>query len=114
MGRQILAASPYIPPVYDYNHKVPSDNYDAFVELAGCGKDSFAAKEYGSPFKCLVAADSETLQNASGTVSTTRGYFGSFGFLPVVDGDYIRQLPSEQLLSGKMSGKNLLVGVCYP
>lgn len=51
------------------------------------------------------------LQNASGTVSTTRGYFGSFGFLPVIDGDYIQQQPSVQLPLGNVSGKRLLVGV---
>ena len=110
--KQIIAASPYSPPIYKYNHRVPSDNYDAFAELAGCGEDSLAAIQHGSVFKCLVAADTEALQNASGKVSTTRGYFGSFAFLPVVDGDYIRKRPSEQLISGKFSGKNLLVGVC--
>lgn len=60
-----------------------------------------------------MAADTEALQNASGIVSTTRGYFGSFAFLPVVDGDYIRKRPSEQLAFGKISGKNLLVGVRF-
>ena len=63
-------------------------------------------------FDCLVDADSDVLQNASGTVSTTRGYFGSFAFVPVVDGDYIRERPSVQLLLGRVSGKRILVGVC--
>lgn len=58
-----------------------------------------------------MAADTEVLQNASGTVSTTRGYFGSFAFSPVVDGDYIRRRPSRQLELGKVAGKRLLVGV---
>ena len=64
-------------------------------------------------FDCLVASDTVTLQKASGTVSTTRGYFGSFAFLPVVDGDYIQERPSTQLLQGKVAGKSLLVGVSY-
>lgn len=53
------------------------------------------------------------LQNASGTVSTTLGYFGSFAFLPVIDGDYIQERPAAQLLSGKLSGKRVLVGVSF-
>ena len=67
--------------------------------------------QYSSTFDCLVATDSVVLQNASGTVSTTRGYFGTFGFLPVLDGELIQTRPSEQLLSGQVSGQRLLVGV---
>lgn len=62
-------------------------------------------------FDCLVAADTATLQNASGVVSETRGYFGSFAWLPVVDGDFVQNRPSEQLKAGEVSGKRLLVGV---
>lgn len=65
-------------------------------------------------FNCLVASDTVALQKASGAVSTTRGYFGSFAFLPVVDGDYIEQRPSTQLQQGKVAGKALLVGVSCP
>ena len=67
--------------------------------------------QYSSTFDCLVATDSVALQNASGTVSTTRGIFGTFAFLPVLDGDFIRTRPSEQLLLGQVSGNRLLVGV---
>lgn len=89
---------------------MPAGNWEAFAELAGCGPDSAALAAHSSTFSCLVAADSESLQNASGTVSTTRGYYGSFAWLPVIDGDFIRQRPSEQLLHGKVAGKRLLVG----
>ena len=60
---------------------------------------------------CLVAADTDVLQNASGTVSTTMGYFGSFAFLPVIDDDYIQERPSVQLLEGGLTGKRALIGV---
>lgn len=53
------------------------------------------------------------LQNASGLVSTTRGYFGTFAFLPVIDDDYIQGRPSQQLLAGEVSGKRILVGVSF-
>jgi hypothetical protein len=90
---------------------VPTNNYNAFVDLAGCGPSSRGLETHGSSFDCLVAADTTVLQNASGTVSTTRGYYGSFAFLPVVDGEFVKMRPSDQLSSGKVSGKRLLVGV---
>ncbi|OTB01129.1 hypothetical protein M426DRAFT_14848 [Hypoxylon sp. CI-4A] len=106
----IIAASPYLPPVRRYNDSIPTARYDKFVELAGCDPGSSKWSNYSSTFDCLVAADSAILQNASGTVSTTSGTFGSFAFLPVVDEDYIQELPSVQFSLGKVNGKRLLVG----
>lgn len=108
---QIIAASPYTPAIHSYHDPVPKGNYESFAELAGCGKGSSEAKRHSGVFECLVAADTAVLQNASGTVSESRGYFGSFAWLPVVDGDMIQRRPSSQLLSGHVSGKRLLVGV---
>lgn len=109
-GHQLIAASPYTPPVYGYDEEVPVGNWHSFAQLAGCSSNSSALAEHANTFSCLVAADTEVLQNASGTVSTTRGYYGSFAWLPVVDGDFVRQRPSEQLLDGAVSGQRLLVG----
>ncbi|KAI1639824.1 Alpha/Beta hydrolase protein [Biscogniauxia mediterranea] len=106
----IIAASPYTPSIYRYSDPTPTAHYDTFVELVGCGQDSSSLAQYSSAFDCLVAADTEVLQNASGTVSTTQGYFGSFAFLPVIDDDYIQKRPSQQLSLGQVSGKRLLVG----
>jgi carboxylesterase type B len=66
--------------------------------------------KYHSTFDCLVNADSMVLQNASGIVSTS-GLFGTFAFLPVVDGNFIQYRPAEQLSWGRVSGKRILVGV---
>lgn len=96
--------------MYSYADPFPKARYDKFVELAGCSKPAVNS----STFDCLVAADSEVLQNASGTVSTTLGYFGSFAFLPVIDGDYIQERPAAQLLRAKLNGKRVLIGVSLP
>ncbi|KAI0025557.1 Alpha/Beta hydrolase protein [Xylariomycetidae sp. FL0641] len=106
----VIAASPYTPAIYRFDHPIPTGHYDAFAELAGCGTDSEQLRLHPSVLDCLVAANSSVLQNASGTVSTTQGYFGSFAFLPVMDGDYVREPPSLQLSLGNVSGKRLLVG----
>ncbi|KAI0112061.1 Alpha/Beta hydrolase protein [Nemania sp. FL0031] len=102
----IIAASPYFPTVYRYSDSFTTVRYNKFVELAGCS-EPVANK---TTFDCLVAADTEVLQNASGTVSTTIGYWGSFAFLPVIDDDYIRERPAAQLSRAKLSGKRVLVG----
>ncbi|KAJ3576301.1 hypothetical protein NPX13_g3753 [Xylaria arbuscula] len=103
----VIAASPYFPTVYRYSDSFTTTRYDKFVELAGCSEPA----QNKTKFDCLVAADTEVLQNASGTVSTTVGYFGSFAFLPVIDDDYIQERPASQLSSAKLSGKRVLVGV---
>ncbi|KAJ2993853.1 hypothetical protein NUW58_g1719 [Xylaria curta] len=102
----IIAASPYFPTVYRYSDTFSKARYDKFVEYAGCGK-SLTSK---STFDCLVAADTVILQLASGAVSTTLGYFGSFAFLPVIDDDYIQERPATQLQRAQLSGKRVLVG----
>ncbi|GMG04271.1 unnamed protein product [Aspergillus oryzae var. brunneus] len=107
--QNIIAASPYSVPIYPYDDPVPTGYYEEFVEKAGCGPSSIAKVRYNSSFDCLVAAPSETLQNASGLVSES-GLFGTFAFLPVIDNDLIRERPSAQLLSGKVSGQRILVG----
>lgn len=101
-------------PIYRFDDAIPASYYDAFVDLVGCRQDSSYATNNTSVFDCLVKSDSLVLQNASGAISTTHGYFGSFAFLPVIDGNYIRDRPSQQLLDGKVSGKRVLVGVCIP
>jgi len=63
-----------------------------------------------SVFKCLTTKDTVTLQNASAVISGS-GRFGTWGFLPVTDGTYIQQLPSQQLLKKQVNGVNALVGV---
>ncbi|KAI0380415.1 putative carboxylesterase [Hypomontagnella monticulosa] len=106
----IIAASPYIAPIYRYNSTIPTARYEKFVELAGCCNNSSRPGNYSSTFECLITADTSVLQNASATVSTTQGYFGSFAFLPVIDDDYIQERPSQQSLRGEVNGKRLLVG----
>ncbi|RAH55631.1 carboxylesterase [Aspergillus piperis CBS 112811] len=105
----IIAASAYSPPIFNYHDKVPEQYYKDFAELAGCGLNSTAIKNYATTFDCLVAAPSTLLQNASATVSTS-GLFGTWAFLPVIDGELIQERPSVQLAQGKVSGKRILIG----
>lgn len=85
------SASPYIPATYGFHDPVFVGDFEAFAELAGCGKFSIGNS---TVFDCLVAVDSAVLKNASGTVSDTREFWGSWAFLPVVDGEFIVKRPS--------------------
>ncbi|KAF7177783.1 hypothetical protein CNMCM7691_006217 [Aspergillus felis] len=105
----IIAASPYSPPIYPYDGAIPTAYYEQFAKQAGCGPSTPATSKYKTTFDCLVAAPSETLQNASGIVSKS-GLFGTFAFLPVVDGGMVRERPSVQLQTGQINGRRILVG----
>ncbi|KAJ5938508.1 CAZyme family CE10 [Penicillium verhagenii] len=103
----IIASSPYIVTQYQHDDEVPTGHYQAFARQAGClvGDNSASPQT----FACLVETDTNTLQNASGFVSAS-GAWGTFAFLPVIDGELIRELPSKQLLEKKVSGKRVLSG----
>lgn len=102
----LIVASVYLAKQYRYNDQVPTQYYQAFAEAAGC---THASNTTTTVFNCLVGADTAVLQNASATVSES-GEFGTFAFLPVTDGNFVRAAPSQQLLEKAVSGKRLLIG----
>lgn len=76
-----------------------------FQKAAGCSKDK-------SPVKCLRGKSVQKLQKAMNKLARKLGYFGYFAFQPVGGPGSSRVGPAQQLLSGKVVGKRLLVGVC--
>lgn len=94
---------------YPYNGWQPEQAYYSFALAAGC----FPGRAYGNTsttiFDCLVSAPSTVLQNASTNISAS-GTFGTWAFLPVTDGDFVQERPSEQLLQGKVNGLRVLSG----
>ncbi|KAJ5773640.1 hypothetical protein N7457_008536 [Penicillium paradoxum] len=103
----IIAASPYSSTLYQYDGDIPTSHYRQFAARAGCSKKRYMPE--GAVFDCLVNADTETLQYASANVSIS-GAWGTWAFLPVVDGDFIQELPSKQLHKKKVSGQRVLSG----
>jgi hypothetical protein len=99
---------------YGYKDWVPSQSYYAFAQAAGCMVDflpgSFVVSS--SIFQCLVGKDTETLKNASASVSFS-GAYGTWGFLPVTDDTFIQQLPSRQLQKKQVNGLRMLSGVIF-
>lgn len=87
---------------------MPTGHYQDFAARAGCYNGGNVSE--AAVFDCLVNADTDTLQYASANVSIS-GAWGTWAFLPVVDGDFIQELPSKQLYTKKVSGKRVLSGV---
>ncbi|KAL0065737.1 hypothetical protein AAF712_007220 [Marasmius tenuissimus] len=52
--------------------------------------------------------DTSALELANENI-TVAGFFGTFTFVPVVDGTFIRQRPTQALREGKLNGEALLV-----
>ena len=100
-----------MPQQYGYADFVPSQSYYAFASAVGCfGPPALAQNNISnSIFQCLLNKDTETLQNASAFISAS-GRVGTWGFLPVTDGVFVQQLPSQQLLQKQVNGVNMLVG----
>lgn len=105
----VIAASPYTPMQYQYNGWQPSQSYYAFAQAAGC----FPGRAYGNTsttiLDCLRQAPTDVLQNASASVGAS-GTWGTWAFLPVTDGDFIRERPSQQLTSGRFNGQRVMSG----
>lgn len=107
--RNTIAASPYLPMAWGYKDFVPSQSYYAFATHAGCPPAWAYGNSSESIFQCLIKQNTTTLQKASFAVSPS-GVYGTWAFVPVVDGSFVQELPSQQLLKKKLNGKSLLVG----
>ncbi|EMR71056.1 putative inactive carboxylesterase 4 protein [Eutypa lata UCREL1] len=102
-----ITASPYLPTQYNYNDFLPTQAYYAFATAAGCPPTFAYGNSSQTIFRCLQSQDTLTLQQASHNISTS-GTFGSWAFLPVTDGDFIRETPSQALLKRKINGRKHL------
>ena len=99
---QVITASPWIPVQHKYNDDQPTKAYNDFVVAAGCSGSN-------DKLSCLRSADTVVVQNASFKVSEA-GPFGTFAFLPVTDGSFVKQHPSEQLAVKAVKGVRVLSG----
>jgi hypothetical protein len=99
-------ASPYLPPQHDYNAPPPTALYKSFATNAGCANPAAPT----TTFQCLVSKDTVTLQMAAAEGSAS-GPYGTWAFIPVIDGTFTRERPTEQLLKRKINGVNILSGV---
>ncbi|TFK27821.1 cephalosporin esterase [Coprinopsis marcescibilis] len=99
--RGAILSSPYLPPQYPFDHDIPESMFSNVLALTGCSESS-------DPTECLRAADPTVLQAANLQVNN-EAFSGTFAFVPVVDGTFIKDSPSRLLSRGKVNTKHILV-----
>jgi carboxylesterase type B len=99
-----VAASPYLPPQYDFDAAVPTQKYENFASRAGCANST-------DTLSCLRNKDSITLQTAN-TDENVASFYGNWAFLPVTEPDtgFVTTLPSDSLTVKRVNGEHALVG----
>ncbi|KAJ8083136.1 hypothetical protein AAF712_007218 [Marasmius tenuissimus] len=98
--RGAIASSPFLPSQYAYNDTIPQALYNQVVDAVNC-------KSSQDTLECLRKADISALESANEKINLN-ALFALFAFIPVVDGTFIRQRPTQALKGGKVNGKALL------
>ncbi|KAJ6534884.1 Alpha/Beta hydrolase protein [Mycena capillaripes] len=98
--RSAITSSTFLPSQYRFDDRVPELLFSEVVALANCTTttDSMA---------CLRAVDAIVLETANTNINLG-GFFGTFLFVPVVDGVFITKRPTISLMEGKVNGEALL------
>ncbi|KAJ7507092.1 Alpha/Beta hydrolase protein [Mycena galericulata] len=99
--RAVIANSPFLPPQYQYNEPIPEALYSAVVSHVGC-------EASGDSIACLRGVDAASLL-AAGTQIGAKSALGTYTFVPVVDGTFIIERPTETLHRGQVNGEMLLL-----
>ncbi|KIM79128.1 hypothetical protein PILCRDRAFT_74653 [Piloderma croceum F 1598] len=97
--RAAITSSTYLPPQYAANDPIPTVWY-RFLPLTSCDSAS-------DTFACLLAVDSDTLNNANDAIASS-AFYGTFVFVPVVDGTFIVERPTVTLDRQVVNGDVLL------
>ncbi|KAG7448366.1 alpha/beta-hydrolase [Guyanagaster necrorhizus] len=95
--RAAITSSSFLPSQYAYNDVVPEFLYNTVVSRTNCTSAA-------DSLTCLRNADAGVLEEINVDLCTS-GFFGTFVFVPVVDGDFIRQRPTVALGEGKVNGE---------
>ncbi|KAJ7167191.1 Alpha/Beta hydrolase protein, partial [Mycena crocata] len=98
--RGAITSSTFLPSQYKYNHRIPERMYREVVAQANC-------TTVADSLSCLRTADIAVLEIANIQIANS-SFFGTFAWVPVVDGSFIRQSPTHSLLHRKVNGKVLL------
>ncbi|KAJ7134759.1 alpha beta-hydrolase [Mycena epipterygia] len=94
-----ITSSTFLPSQYRYNDRIPQTLFNDVTTQAGCNDINV--------LECLRAVDATLLQQINLDVIIA-SFTGSFAFVPVVDGSFITQSPTDALAQGKLNGDILL------
>ncbi|KAK0211189.1 Alpha/Beta hydrolase protein [Desarmillaria ectypa] len=98
--RAAITSSTYTPSQYAYNDVIPEFLYNTVVSRTNCTSAA-------NSLTCLRNADVDILEQINIDVCSS-GSYGTFVFVPVVDGDFIKQRPTAAMRDGKLNGEVLM------
>ncbi|KAF5379722.1 hypothetical protein D9615_005696 [Tricholomella constricta] len=98
--RAAITSSSFLPSQYAYGDRIPQILYNDVVSQTNCSSafDTLA---------CLRKVDVQMLEAVNANIGNS-GFFGTFVFVPVVDGELIRERPTEALREKKVNGEIIL------
>ncbi|TEB18583.1 alpha/beta-hydrolase [Coprinellus micaceus] len=88
--RAAMLSSAFLPSQYPYNASVPENAHDRL--------------------ECLRDTDLADLREVNAKVAE-QALYGTFAFVPVVDGDFIRESPIQALRRGRLNSEHVLAVV---
>ncbi|KAF9000855.1 Alpha/Beta hydrolase protein [Cyathus striatus] len=98
--RGAMTSSTFLPSQFSFNDPIPEGLFTQIANQTGCA----TAKDRLS---CLRSVDANTLQDANVNICLS-AFFGTFAFVPVIDGEFITKRPIELLQAGHVNGEVLL------
>ncbi|KAL0945641.1 hypothetical protein HGRIS_014794 [Hohenbuehelia grisea] len=98
--RGAMISSVPILSQYPYNHAIPEAAYNSVVHQLGCQSST-------DTLACLRAADIPSLQSANNNL-TESCFRGTYIALPVTDGTFLTQRPSEAFKKGQVNKVKML------
>ncbi|KZP16256.1 alpha/beta-hydrolase [Athelia psychrophila] len=98
--RAAMTSSTFLPSQYPGDALIPAAIYKEVASRAGCANAT-------NTFTCLVAVDAAKLDTL-GNATVTDSFYGTFAFVPVIDGKLIVERPTQTLKKGRLNGHVLL------
>ncbi|KDR78748.1 hypothetical protein GALMADRAFT_64526 [Galerina marginata CBS 339.88] len=95
--RAAMTSSTFLPSQYKFNDRIPEALYSEAVAQTNCSSAV-------DTLRCLRQVDVNTLQAANTEINSS-GFFGTFVFVPVIDGTFITDRPTQLLKEKKINGK---------
>ncbi|KAK0463608.1 Alpha/Beta hydrolase protein [Desarmillaria tabescens] len=98
--RAAITSSTFLPSQYAFNDVVPEFLYNTVVSRTNCTSAA-------NSLTCLQNSDASLLEQINVDLCSS-GFFGTFVFVPVVDGEFITQRPTIAMRQGKVNGEVLM------
>ncbi|TFK35577.1 Alpha/Beta hydrolase protein [Crucibulum laeve] len=105
--RGAISSSLYFPPQYQFNDPILEANNSIRNALFSEVSSQTGCASASDTMTCLRAVNPAVLQNTNVNI-TSNAFFGTFIFVPVVDGTFITHRPTELLKEGRVNGEALL------